>query len=628
MSAGVWPLEAYSARTVGIVMAAMVAAGPLPAQEPAARAHLEPADVEVGEPFKVIVEISGVTKVEDVFIPPVFRFRGRPRDGLLPFSTEITNPEAGQQDGLVVFTYSFVAAGAGTVEIGPILVTADGSSLETERLTLSVKDPETVTVHARVEPAVVRELEEFTVHVEVDGVESILEPPVLRDMSHFARRSGGGRGPRNVRLGYMALKAGTYDIGPVSVKVGDSVYESEPLTVVVSDEPPVVEVFAALNTEQAWVGGDFVLVVTVEGVREVDEAPVLPDMSSFARLIRDDFGGGGFGGSRYYAEGDYLFRALKAGEFVIGPIRVETAGQSVQTEPIRLTIGETPPEPPVSPEDLRATAEADKRRVYVGEPVIVSYGFLSRGSGLYGAGEWGVQYDSWTLPPKEGLTVQQLPRRQREQERVFLDGRWYQPYTLSRVAVLPGEPGETTIGPAQLKVQINRRGESDLRRGRTEWVAGWRGTWTPMTLTTDPISIEVVPLPDQGRPESFQGHVGRIELVAWVDRTEGVVGDTVTLRIELSGDGHSSFLPEPEIAFPAGFDVSEPEMSASDPRDGRGELRAARIYTYQLVATREGTYRIPAVEVSWFDSESESYGTSRAGPFEFTALPAGREQAR
>ena len=623
-----WTRRMFVARTVGVALVFEVLTGPLSAQEPAAKAHLEPTEVEVGEPFKVIVEISGVTKVEDVFIPPVFRFPGRPQDGLLPFSTEITNPEGGQPGGLVVFSYSFVAAGAGTVEIGPILVTADGGSLETERLTLSVKDPETVTVRAHVEPAEVRKLEEFTVRVEVDGVQSIREPPVLRDLSHFARRSGGGGGARNARLNYMALKAGTYEIGPVSVKVGNNVYESEPLTVVVSDEPPVVEVFAALNTEQAWVGGDFVLVVTVEGIREMDESPALPDMSDFARLIRDDFGGGGFGGSRYYAEGEYRFRALKAGDFVIDPIRVETAGQSVQTEPIRLTIGETPPGPAVPPADLRATAEADKRRVYVGEPVIVSYGFLSRGSRLYGAGEWSVQYDSWTLPPKEGLTVQQLPRRHRAQERVFLEGRWYQPYTLSRLAVIPGEPGETTIGPAELKVQINRRSESDLRQGRSKWVASLRGTWTPMTLTTDPISIEVVPLPDQGRPDSFRGHVGRLELVAWVNRTEGVVGDTVTLRIELSGDGHSSFLPEPEIAFPAEFDVSDPQVSVSDPPYGGGEHRAARVYTYRLVATGVGTYRIPAVEVSWFDAESESYGTSGAGPFEFTALPAGGEQAR
>lgn len=628
MSTRAGTLRMFGVRTVGLVVAAMAATDPLSAQEPAVRARLEPTEVEVGDLFKVVVEISGVRKVEDVFIPPVFRFPGRPRDGMLPFSTEIANPEAGQPGGLVVVSYSYVAAGAGKVEIGPILVTADGSGLETAPLTLSVRNPETVTVRAHVEPAEVRELEEFSVHVEVDGVAAILEPPIVRDLSHIARRSGGGGGARTARLDYMALKAGTHEIGPVSVKVGDRVYESEPLTVVVSDEPPVVEVFAALNTEHAWVGGDFMLVVTVEGVREVDEAPVLPDMSDFARPIRDDFRGGGFGGPRYYSQGEYLFRALKAGEFVIGPIRVETAGQSVRTEPVRLTIGEAPPEPPVSPEDLRATADADKRRVYVGEPAIVSYGFLSRGSPSHHAGEWSVQFDSLALPAKEGLQVRRLPGRHREQGRVFLDGRWYQPYVVSRLAVVPGAPGEATIGPAELKVQINRPGDADLRRGRTEWVASRRGTWTPMTLATDPVSIEVVPLPDEGRPESFRGHVGRLDMVAWVDRTEGDVGDTVTLHIELSGDGHGSFMPEPEIAFPAGFDVSDPQVSVSARRDGGGEQRGARVYTYRLVAIREGAFRIPAVEVSWFDPESETYGTSRTGPFEFTALAAGREQAR
>ena len=616
-------LSVFGVHAAGVVAAATVATGQLSSQEPAVGAYLEPAEVEVGEVFRVIVEVSGVGKVEDVFIPPVFRFSSRPRDGLLPFSTEITNPKPGQPDGLVVFSYSFVATGAGSVEIGPILVTADGSTLETETLTLLVRDPETVTVRAHIEPAEVRLLEGFTVHVEVNGVGSIREPPVLRDLSSFARRSGSSLGPTNVRLRYVALEPGTHEIGPVSVTVGNDVYESEPLTVVVSDEPRPAEVFAALNTEQAWVGGDFVLVVTVVGVRELDEVPVLPDMSSFARLVRDDdMWGSGFGGDGPRTEGQYRFRALKAGEFVIGPIRIETAGQSILTEPIPLIIGETPPESPVAPEDLRATAVADKRRVYVGEPVIVSYGFLSRGSPWLPAGEWSVEYDGWTLPEKEGLQVRQLPRRHREEERVFLDGRWYQPYTMSRLAVLPGKPGETTIGPAELRVQVNRRSEGDLRRGHSAGAAARQGTWTPMTLTTDPISIEVVPVPVEGRPESFRGHVGELELVAWVDRTEGRVGDTVTLRIELSGDGPGSFLPEPEITFPAGFGVSEPQVSVSDHRGGGG----TRVYTYRLVVAREGVHRIPSFEVSWFDSESESYGTSRVGPYEFTALPAGREQ--
>lgn len=45
-------------------------------------------------------------------------------------------------------------------------------------------------------------------------------------------------------------------------------------------------------------------------------------------------------------------------------------------------------------------------------------------------------------------------------------------------------------------------------------------------------------------------------------------------------------------------------------------------HSYRLVARQAGSYRIPAVEVSWFDPESQSYGTSVAEPFE--VVVAGR----
>ena len=55
------------------------------------------------------------------------------------------------------------------------------------------------------------------------------------------------------------------------------------------------------------------------------------------------------------------------------------ASQTVLTEPLRLVISDAPPPAPVaSPKDLRATATADRHRVYVGEPVIVTYRVLSR----------------------------------------------------------------------------------------------------------------------------------------------------------------------------------------------------------------------------------------------------------
>ena len=614
------------------LLGAMPLSGQLSAQEPMARAYLEPTEVEMWQQFQLIVEVSGVQEVEDVFVPPVFDFPSHRHDGLLPFTTEITTPQPGQSGGVVVFSYTFLATGAGSIDVGPVLVTVDGKVLETERVTLSVNDPQSVTVRARVEPAEVRMMEEFELHVEVTGVESLLEKPILPDISDFARGSGSsGRGRASAEFGFVASKRGTHEIGPVSVKVGSKTYESEPMTLVVNDEPPMVEVFAALNTEETWVGSDFVLSVVAQGGPEFDEAPVLPDMSDFAELRRDSHGGEfvGLGGSA----AQYRFRALTPGEFDVGPVAVTAGGQTVQTEPIRLTIGDRPAEPAVPAKDLLATTEADARRVHVGEAVIVSYGLLSRQSPWFGSEAWRVQYDTLTMPEREDLRIQHVPGNHVwEEQRVSVDGRWYHPSQVARLAVLPREPGRITIGPAELKLQIHRRNEHrslsappDFLSNPAKPHARFAGIWTPMTLTANPVSIEVVPLPRDGRPESFSGHVGRLELVSWVDRTDAVVGDTVTLHVELAGDGHSRIMPDPEITFPDGFDVVEPEIDHSNPLERDGSLRGTRHYTYRLVAHRPGSFHIPVVEVSWFDSESESYGFSRAGPFDFIIVPAEKE---
>lgn len=593
-----------------------VAASPLSAQEPAVRAYLEPPEVEVGDVFRLIVEVSGVTEVEEIIVPPVFMFSGRPRDGMLPLTTEITNPEEGEQGGAVVFTYSYVASGAGSVEVGPVLVTADGRNLETGLLTLRVRQPSEVSVRAHVEPPEVRLLGEFEVHLEVVGVDALLEQPILPDLSHFATEHGGGRGGNSARFRFIAMERGTHHIGPISVRVGDRVHESGPLTLIVNDEPPRVRASAAFSTSEAWVGGDFFLSVLVEGVRELDEDPVLPDVSGLADLLSATGGGTSFGGSGFAVDHRYQFRALAPGRFEIGPIRIRAGGQTVFTEPVSLTIGEAPPDPVRSPEDLWVTTEADKGRVYVGEPVVVSYRILSRG--FFGSG-WMVRSDTLLVPSQAGLRVQGLRASSSGVEQVWIDGRRYRADHARRVAFFPMQAGQMTIGPAEMVVQVHQRRTPPAGvHDPAERKARYAGEWIPMTLTTDPFGIEVVPLPENGRPDSFRGRVGRLEVVSWLDRTDLAVGDTIALQVELSGEGHSRALPELEIALPNGFEVLEPVVTHSNPRDEGGGERGSVTRVFRLIARADGEYRIPAIEVSYFDPDSGSYGTTRSGSFDLT----------
>lgn len=607
----------------------------LSAQEPAVRAFLEPPQVEVGGQFTLKIEVSGASEVEDVVIGlasqlPFARAAStfpyyNASDGVpFPFTTEIT-AATDQSPGLVTFSYPLVAMEAGFFDIGPLRVTADGRTLETEPAMLFVTSPDDPGyLTARFEPSEVRLMETFRLVVYAPGLDPSLNDVILPDLSGVARQ-GVAASSFGVIYEFVAVRPGTHEVGPVSVSVGGEVYETEPLTLVVSDEHGAIEVRAALNTDHIREGGEFVLSVEAKGVDKLEEDPILPELSELAELLSGGPSGYSFGNGGFIANARYRFRALRPGDFEIGPIAVTAAGQTFLTEPVRLTITEASPDPFVSPEQLRAIATTERRRVYVGEPVFVSYQVLARdGSGL---AEWSVHEATFTPPDHQDFQIHDLgEQRGSRWERVSVDGRAFRGDTRHLVALVPLQSGETTVGPAEFLVQVNTREPFGVRpmRGEEASRASMMGEWTPVILTTDPISVEVLPLPAGGRPESFRGHVGRVAVASWLDRTEAQVGDTVTLRVVMTGNGYLRLMPDPEIILPEGFDVSEPEVSDDPPQRSVGQ-RGERTLVYRLVPTRAGSYRIPAVEVSWFDPETEEYGVARAEPFDLAVGPAGRE---
>ena len=609
----------------------------LSAQEPTAWVYLEPPEVEVGEQFALKIEFTGVNEVEGLILPDRFPFALAASDHMrpditteppldirdpLPYTLEIT-PPTGQSPGSVSISYSLVASEAGFFEFNPFRIVADGRTLETEPVMLFVRPrSEPATARAWIEPPVVKLMERFTLFVDAPGPHGSARMDVP-DFSEFALRRGATGALSSRRPAFyqfVARKSGTHEIGPVTVQVGGEVYQSEPVTLVVSDEHSEIEAHAGVNTEQAWVGGEFVLVVEVTGTHEFDEDPVLPDISAFAERQR----GGSRGRSTFTVSRNYHFRALQPGEFEIGPVTVRAASQTVLTDPVQLTITEGPPDPVAVPEDLRATATADKRRAYAGEPVLVSYRLLARDS--FGFERWSVIDGTTFIPPEhEDFQAHDLGRQPGGMRRVSVDGRPYRNASEHLVTLVPLETGAKTMDPAEFRVQVNRRSITNLRvEPRDPTGARTMGNWTPMTLATDPISVEVVPLPAEGRPESFRGHVGRVAVASWVNRTEAEVGDTVTLRVEMTGGAYLRLMPEPEIVVPDGLDIAGPEVS-DEPRRFEVGRPGKRTFVYRVVPTRDGSYRIPAVEVAWFDPETREYGVSRARHFDISVGPAGRE---
>ncbi len=384
-----------------------------------------------------------------------------------------------------------------------------------------------------------------------------------------------------------------------------------------------VEARAFLSAPQVGVGRQFVLNVEVTGTQQLDAEPVLPDMEGFARYLS-----AGTSTSMQIVNGrtsvavtyQYRFQALTEGSFEIGAVKVAAAGRTLETAPVTVVVSDVPPPPggdtggeadALAPEDLFVETEVSRTRVFENEPVVVEYRIFTR-----------VPVESYSitaLPRTTGFWTEELEQSEAPQvERVVRDGSEYVTAVVRRVALFPTGPGTKTLDPLSIEAQVRVRD----RRGLDPFgdIFGRSSLFdrrVPVAAASRPATIEVLPLPTAGRPASFRGHVGRLEVTASVDRASVAANDAVTLRVEMAGTGNLRTLGAPDIDFPGEFEVFPPETSERI-AEGGGSVQGNRGFEYVLIPRAPGTLTIPPVEVSFFDAASRTYDSSRSQPLEVT----------
>ena len=380
-----------------------------------------------------------------------------------------------------------------------------------------------------------------------------------------------------------------------------------------------LEAHASVTPPVVPLNGQFTLEVEVRGTNQIDVEPSLPDLGDFSRYI-----GRNSSTSMQMINGvttvsliiQYRYRAIRVGTFEIGVVEVEAGGQVLRTQPVTLTVstagaaagGGAGPENPagVGPDDLFIVAEVGKTRVYQNEPIEVNYRLFTR-----------VNVTSFTLVDlgeSEGFWVEVVPGPQNpEVEQRVRDGQPYTTAVVRRVVLFPAGPGTKTI--ESLSVEASVRVRRQARSIFDNFFGGGPlfGSQVPAVIVSSPVEVEVLPLPVEGRPQSFTGLVGRLNVSASIDRSSVETNDAVTLELIVEGEGNLRGLAVPLIDFPGDFEVFPPEVTETIDRSG-SRIRGRKAYTYVLIPRSPGEKNIPPVEMSYFDAESGLYATSASEP--------------
>lgn len=228
-----------------------------------------------------------------------------------------------------------------------------------------------------------------------------------------------------------------------------------------------------------------------------------------------------------------------------------------------------------------------------------------------------VQYPDF---PHEGVRMDDFNQTNRYTQNIA--GVMYDVLEL-QTFIYPQTPGEITLGPATLKCKIlfdRPRGSSGSSGGLgsifddpliNQFFSAGEARWIPVTSAD--LTLKVLDLPAEGRPPDFAGAVGRFEMEATVTPEEVRVGDPVTVRVTVSGDGDLGTVDLKGYAQDAGWKVYDPQVSEKD---------GTKILEQVLIPTSDTLTSIPPLRFSYFNPEARQYQVLTRGPFPIKVRPA------
>jgi hypothetical protein len=402
-----------------------------------------------------------------------------------------------------------------------------------------------------------------------------------------------------------------------------------------------VSITASVDRTHIGLNEDFTLVVEVSG----DAAePKLPDMNAFAALAGTSSSqniqiiNGRMSSSRTY---QYTFFARAAGKFTINAVEVEVKGQIYKSQPIEIEIApsssggaapQTPPgsrgqpgepPPPNLEGNLYLDAKVDRSRVFQNEPVVIRYKIYTR----LNISSYGIS----SAPNFSGFWVEEFPAPQQPRTyRETIEGQTYLVAEIKKTALFPQAVGKKNLEPLVIECEV----QLPRRRSRDIFDDFFNDPFLARTsrqkVSARPVEIDVLPLPEAGKPANFSGAVGNFSIAASVDRAQVTTNEAITLKVSARGTGNIKVLPQPQVDLPADFEVYDPKVS--DKIDySNDQISGSKTWEFVIVPRFQGSHEIKPIALSYFDPRAKTYRVASTAPIALTvekgagdyAAPAG-----
>ena len=317
----------------------------------------------------------------------------------------------------------------------------------------------------------------------------------------------------------------------------------------------------------------------------------------------------------------YIVAATKGGTFTIPAAHAVVEGKKIASRALTIKVsgsasggssrqhrdeGEEVREmgSRISGSDLFIKVSANKKRVFEQEPILLTYKVytLVQLSQLRG-----------DMPDLKSFYTQEVPLPNQKSFSIeTVNGRPYRTCTWSQYVMFPQTTGKLQIPGITFEgivIQQNRNVDpfEAFFNGGSGYVE------VKKKIAAPGINIQVDALPQ--RPAGFSGGVGHFNISAQLDKTETKANDPIKLRVIVSGTGNLKLIKQPVLNLPKDFDTYDPKVTDQTKLTTSG-LEGSKIYDFLIVPRHQGTYELPAVSFTYFDTTTKRYETVKSEAFQ------------
>ncbi|MBN2161494.1 MAG: protein BatD [Pontiellaceae bacterium] len=313
----------------------------------------------------------------------------------------------------------------------------------------------------------------------------------------------------------------------------------------------------------------------------------------------------------------YLITPSKVGTFSIGPIIAKyKGGEKKLTAQLKVIKPEDDEEAQQISEMMFSSVETDRTSPYVHEPFTLKLKVYVR-DGIQLDGRFGLQGGI----PESGLDGEpswDIVNQNREER----DRKIYTVYTLtSTIKTLTA--GTFSFRPEiQLNVVVPRQQRRPF--GMDDPFFGdlfGRQETRPVILDCNRLDIQVQPIPEDGRPDSFTGGVGILDFQVSAGPTRLKAGEPVTVKMRITGEGNLEKIMPPEVKSIEGlkcYDVRT--VSTDNPQEV--------CFEQVVIPGSDDIKELPEIAFSYFNTQTADFRTIRRGPFPLNVEPSARASAQ